>query len=51
MTTTIRLDLTMEQVQVIDRALAELPFKFAAPVLQSIVQQVQAQQPANEVAE
>lgn len=40
----MKLDLTQEQMQIIGAALAELPYRVAAPVIDEINRQIAAQQ-------
>jgi len=40
----IILTFTQEQLQILDKAVAELPFKIAAPLIQEINNQIRSQQ-------
>jgi len=40
----ITLTFTQEQLQVLDKAIADLPFRVAAPLVQEINKQIHAQQ-------
>jgi hypothetical protein len=42
------LELTIEEIQVLDKALSELPFRIAAPLVALINQQIQMQIKKNE---
>ena len=46
----MKLDLTQEHLQIIGAALAELPFRVAAPVIEEINRQIAEQAKAAEVA-
>jgi len=39
----IKLEFTLQELQIISQALHEMPYKFAAPILQKIDQQAQPQ--------
>jgi hypothetical protein len=43
--------ITADQLQVIDRALAEMPFRLAAPVLNALNEQLSRQRPALQAVE
>jgi hypothetical protein len=40
---TIKLEFSIQELQIISQALHEVPYKFAAPILQKIDQQAQPQ--------